>query len=79
MIHKVKLNKEIISGLDTNWNIEYDTYNTCYVYYFYPDGFQKQDWTVVYDVDYVPLDKIINYMLDFATEDRTITGEFVKP
>ena len=79
MIHKVKLSKEISLGLGINWNIEYGMYDTCHTYYFYPDNFQKQDWTIVHSVDYIPIDKIINYMLDWTTEDRTITGEFIKP
>lgn len=79
MIHKVKLSKEISLGLGTSWNIEYIIDVDYYKYFFYPDNFQKEDWNVLFLLEYVPMDSVIDYMLDFATEDRTITGEFVKP
>lgn len=76
MKHRVKLNKEISRGIGIDWNIEYDIDDEYYKYYFYPDNFCKLDWLVVHAPIYIPINGIIEYLLDLSTEDRSISGKF---
>lgn len=74
MKHRVKLNKEISRGIGIDWNIEYDIDDEYYK--FYPDNFCKFDWLVVHAPIYIPINGIIEYLLDLSTEDRSISGKF---